>query len=223
MWPAPKPSKATRLMSVTEELVRYIEQTTVDDDFHVRARNDAREFGLSAPDISSGQLLSLLAALVATNSNRSGVAATPAAGIVGLYLFDGLGPDGHLTFIDPEHEHQNQAKDVFRAAGHSHYRFLPSRPLEVMGRLAPDSYRIVVGDVPALDLPTFIDEAWPLLQSGGVLVLLDALFDGLLGDETRTDREFVSAREADEKLRSFEDALITRLPLGAGAIIAFKK
>lgn len=223
MWPAPKPSKAARLMSVTEELVRYIEQTTVDDDFHVRARNDAREFGLSAPDISSGQLLSLLAALVATNSNRSGVAATPAAGIIGLYLFDGLGPDGHLTFIDPEHEHQNQAKDVFRAAGHSHYRFLPSRPLEVMGRLAPDSYRIVVGDVPALDLPTFIDEAWPLLQSGGVLVLLDALFDGLLGDETRTDREFVSAREADEKLRSFEDALITRLPLGAGAIIAFKK
>ena len=218
-----EPRKRLDLSIVTEELLRYIEQTSQEDDHHLRARKDAQEFGLVTPDVSTGQLLALLAASVATEANSSGIAATPAAGIIGLYLFDGLGPDGHLTFIDPEHERQNHAKEVFRAAGHSHFRFLPSRPLDVMGRLATDSYRIVVGDVPALDLATFIDAAWPLIQSGGVLVLLDSLFDGLVGDPSRTDRELVSAREADEKLRGFDDALVARLPLGSGAIVAYKR
>ena len=207
--------------TAVKALTDYIVRTTDTNEYHTRARSDAEEFGLSYPDEPTGQLLSTLAALSVSESNQAGIAATPASGIVGLYLLDGLGPDGHLTCIDPESEHQSNAKDVFRAAGYTQFRFLPSRPLEVMGRLAPNSYRIVVGDLSSPDLPAFIDLAWPLLQPGGILVLLDCLYDGLLTDPS--DRDMAAAREADEKIRALDDALVSRLPLGSGVTLAVKR
>ncbi len=47
--------------------------------------------------------------------------------------------------IDPEAEHQAMAKATCREAGvaTTRARFLPSRPLEVMGRLATDAYQLI--------------------------------------------------------------------------------
>lgn len=206
-------------------LCSYITGTTGTPPELVEARSDAGEFGLTVPDEITGSLLATLAAGAATDDSASAIAVTPAAGVVGLYLLEGLGERGHLTCIDPEAEHQKQARTTFTAAGYrpGRFRFLPSRPLEVMGRLAQGSYQLVYGDMRPTDLKAFINAAWPLLSDNGVLILADCLLDGTLTDDTRRDRDTVAAREADQHVLQMEDALVTRLPLGAGMTILTKR
>ncbi|MDO4686715.1 MAG: class I SAM-dependent methyltransferase [Corynebacterium sp.] len=189
------------------------------------ARQDAEEFGLTVPDNITGALLSTLAAGAATEHNAAAIVVTPAAGVVGLHILHGLGEQGHLTCIDPETALQAQARATFRHAGYrpGAVRFLPSRPLEVMNRLAVDSYNFIYGEVRPTELKTFFKIAWPLLEEGGVLVLADALLDGTLADETRHDRDTLAAREIDEYLNLREDAVVSRLPLGAGMTIVSKR
>ncbi|QGU07012.1 Putative O-methyltransferase [Corynebacterium occultum] len=218
-----------RLLIVTDTafdaLLTYIESTIPGDEVLDAARRDAEEFGLTTPDEVTGQLLSTLTAAAASEKSAGAIAVTPAASVVGLYLLKGLGSNGMLTCIDPEVEHQRQAKQIFRAAGFSpsRVRFLPSRPLDVMGRLAHGSYQLVYGEVSPLDLNALVKTAWPLLSPGGVLVLPDVLLDGTLADESRKDRATVAVREALEYVDTLEDALITRLPLGAGMMLISRR
>ena len=102
-------------------------------------------------------------------------------------------------------------------------RFLPSQPLEVMDRLAADSYDLVYLDVAPAILRAAQEKAWPLLRSGGALVLTGALLDGTVADSSRTDRDTVAAREADEYMLQLDDAYVMRLPLAAGTTVLVKK
>ncbi|AGF72140.1 O-methyltransferase [Corynebacterium halotolerans] len=207
-----------------DALRSYIESTTETPEALAEARHDAAEFGLTVPDEVTGQLLTTLAASTATEKSAGAVAVTPAASVVGLYILRGLGGRGALTCIDPEAEHQKQARSIFRAAGYSpsRVRFLPSRPLDVMGRLATNAYQLVYAEVPPMELSATITAAWPLLAKGGTLVLADALLDGTLADESRRDRDTAAAREADQQVHELEDAVVTRLPLGAGLTLVTK-
>ncbi|GAB3696932.1 O-methyltransferase [Corynebacterium nasicanis] len=208
-----------------DALRSYIESTTDIPEALTHARRDAEEFGLTVPDEMTGQLLATLAAGSGSDKSTGAVAVTPAAGVVGLYILQGLGDKGTLTCVDPEVEHQTQARATFRAAGYapSRVRFLPSRPLDVMGRLAAGSYQLVYAEVPPVELPAVVEAGWPLLTSGGTLVLADALLDATLADESRRDRATLAAREADELARSLEGALVTRLPLGAGLTLITRR
>lgn len=203
-------------------LTSYIESTSPRSEVLAAARQGAEEFGVSAPDEAVGQLLATLtAATTAGEADANVVAITPAASVVGLYLLQGLPEKGVVTCINPEATHNNQAKATFRDAGYAtaRARFLTARPLEVMGRLASDTYQVVYADVSPMDLSAVIDAAWSLLTIGGTLVLADSLLDGTIADETRTDRGTASAREADAKALELVDAQVTRLPLGAGVTL----
>lgn len=206
---------------MTSELRAYIESTTDLEPNLARAYEDAEEFGLDAPDVLTGQLLTTL---VANARAQAAIAVTPALNVAGLYLLAGLTEYGILTCIDPEPEHQRLAKLIFREAGYPHtrIRFLPSRPLDVMGRLANKSYQIIYAEVAPMDITTLVDAALPLLSPGGSLVLPDVLFDGTLTDETRRDPDTRAIREADEYIRSLSGAHVCRLPLGTGMTIVTK-
>lgn len=208
-----------------ESLRSYILDTAEASDALEAALQHSEEFRLHSPDAITGSLLRTLAASVAASGDAGAIAVTPAASVVGLYLLEGLGERGHLTCIDPESEHQRHAKSCFQGAGYksSAFRFLPSRPLEVMGRLANESYQLVYGDVAPVDQRAFIDAALPLLTPGGALIIADSLLDGTIADTSRTDRDTVAAREADAYLRELPGLLISRLPLGAGLTIATKR
>ena len=216
-----------KLVAVTvqayDALRNYIDSTSTESDALASARAHAEEFSLRSPDSFVGQLLTTLAASAAGEKIQT-IAITPAASVVGLYLFDGLPDSGIVTCIDPEVEHQSHAKATFRDARYSpsRVRFLPSRPLDVMGRLATEAYHVIYADVPTLDLPALIKAAWPLIARRGTLVLPDALLDATIADTSRTDRVTIAAREADELVRGIEDAHVTRLPLGSGLTLVTK-
>lgn len=208
-----------------DALRSFIESTSEVSEALTSARAHAEEYGLPVPDESTGQLLSTLAAVSSgTTSRPQAVAITPAASVVGLYLLAGMSGNSILTCIDPEAEHQASAKQTFRDAGYSSSRgrFLPSRPLDIMGRLANDTYQVIYAEVPALDMPALVKAAWPLLHQHGTLVLANSLLDGTVADTSRTDRDTAAAREADEFARSLEGAAVTRLPYGAGLTLVTK-
>ncbi|AZA11168.1 O-methyltransferase [Corynebacterium gerontici] len=202
-------------------LREYIESVSGQDQALHLAGNEAQEVGLAVPDTITG---GVLATLACTTQAQAMVAITPAADVVGLHLLKGAGEQAVLTCIDPEPEHQQRARSTFRAAGFPAHRvrYLPSRPLEVLGRLAKNTYQVIYAEVSPIDLKALIDTALPLLSEGGCLVLADALLDGTLNDETRTDRETASAREAEAYISELEGVVLARLPLGAGMVILSK-
>ncbi len=210
-----------------DALQAYIQATSSLSQPLADAYDHAQEFGLPAPDASFGQLLSTLAAAA---SNRCGektqaIVISPAASVVGLYLLQGLADNGILSCIDPEAEHQAHAKTVFRAAGYKpgRVRFLPARPLDVIGRLATQAYQIIYADVDVMDAQPLLSAAWPLLSQGGTLIIAHSLLDGTIGDTTRVDRATQAARDLDAYVRTeLEDALITRLPLDSGTTLITK-
>lgn len=194
----------------------------------IDARSDASEYSLPTPSVAVGSLLGTLAAAGGNGSSAGvtgAVAMTPAAGVVGLHILAGLPEKAALTCIDPEAEHQARAKATFRDTGFggSRARFLPSRPLDVLGRLAAGAYHLVYADVDPVDLPAVVEAAWPLLSPGGTLVLAGSLLDGTITDPTRKDRGTLAAREAEELVDGLEGAVVTRLPLDSGVTLVTRR
>lgn len=204
----------------------------------IDARSDASEYSLRTPSVAVGSLLGTLAAagsagsgagVAGTGAASAGVtgavAMTPAAGVVGLHILAGLPAKAALTCIDPEADHQARAKAAFRDAGFgsSRARFLPSRPLDVLGRLAAGAYHLVYADVDPVDLPAVVEAAWPLLSPGGTLVLAGSLLDATITDPTRKDRGTLAAREAEELVDGLEGAVVARLPLDSGVTLVTRR
>ena len=219
--------------SALDAVRTYINGTAASDDNLDRAQTAADEFGLLRPDAATGEFLSFLAARATGSTQPSAVVMSPACGVIGLYLFAGFRgagkePVGHVTCIDPEAQHQKLAKEAFTSVGlrPTAFRFVPSAPLDGIGRLATDSYDIIVADVDPELLSAAVDNALPALRTGGVLVLLDALLDGAPGDPARTDRQTEAARAAEVHLRELVDAgtvSTSRLPLGAGMTVITRR
>ncbi|WJY97300.1 O-methyltransferase [Corynebacterium fournieri] len=197
-----------------------------------RAREDAAENGVPTPSHVVGDLLSVLAAGGAdgtggTGGTQGAVAVTPAAGVAGLHILAGLRDKATLTCIEPEAALQAGAKESFRAAGFapSRVRFLTSRPLDVMGRLATGAYQLIYADVSAVELRPLIDAAWPLLAPSGTLVIAGSLLDGTVADTTRRDRDTEAARDADAYVDTLalDGAAVARLPLDGGLTLLTKR
>lgn len=190
-----------------------------------QAREEAEENGVPTPSPIVGDLLTVLAA--GSQASQGAVAVTPAAGVAGLHILAGLREKATLTCIEPEAALQAGAKEAFRAAGFapSRVRFLTSRPLEVMGRLATGAYQLIYADVAAVQLRPLIDAAWPLLAPGGTMVIAGSLLDGTVADPTRRDRETEAAREADAFVDTLalDDAAVARLPLDGGLTLITKR
>lgn len=192
------------------------------------AHIEAEENGLRAPSAVTGALLSTLAASGCGHASQGAVCVSPAAGVAGLHILRGLPEKSTLTCIEPEAALQNSAKAAFNLGGYasSRARFLTARPLDVMGRLAADSYQLIYADVAPLELKALLAHAWPLLTQGGTLAIADSLLDGTIGDPSRRDRETEAARAADaatDALAEDEGAVVTRLPLDGGVTLVTKR
>ncbi|HIW96665.1 MAG TPA: O-methyltransferase [Candidatus Corynebacterium gallistercoris] len=215
-----------------DSICSFVGATAPQDDVILHAQEAAGEFGLPVPDAVTAEFIEFLAARAAGTAavedrTPTAVVMSPASGVIGLHLFAGLnsgGATGHLTCIDPEVQHQQLAKAAFAEADQrpNTFRFLPSAPLDVIGRLASDSYDVVVAETAVEDIAATAEKTIPALRPGGVLVLLDTLLDGLVADDSRTDRQTVQARQADETLRELSGARVSRLPLGAGITVVTK-
>src|SRR4051812_9331067 len=113
----------------------FVESFVPEDAVLEGARASAEEVGLVPVTPAAGAALRLLAA---ASQARHVVEVGTGTGVSGLWLLRGMRPDGVLTSIDAEAEHQRLARASFSAEGvpTSRARLINGRALDVLPRLA---------------------------------------------------------------------------------------
>lgn len=143
-------------------------------------------------------------------------------GVSGLWFLEGMHPDGILTTIDADVEHQRVAKDVFALAGvkPARARTISGRAYEVLPRLADGAYDLVFIDAMPTEATDYTAHATRLLRRGGALVIANALWHNRVADPARRDEQTVAMRELSKHLR--EELITALLPIGGGLTVAIK-
>jgi predicted O-methyltransferase YrrM len=134
-------------------------------------------------------------------------------------------PDGVLTTIDIEGEHQRVARRLFLEAGNaaSRTRIITGRALDVLPRLADGAYDLVFVDHDVNEYAAAVKAAARLLRPGGVLVLGSALAGGKVADPAIRDPDTVTLREVVKALREADEWIPAMLPTGDGLLCAVKR
>jgi len=204
------------------EIREFTESYVAEDNILLAARARAAELGILPIDPGSGAALRLLAG--ATGA-RAVVEVGTGTGVSGLWLLRGMRPDGILTTMDIEPEHQRLARLAFTEAGFpsSRTRLITGRALEVLPRLADAAYDLVFIHSEKAEYPQMLTEAQRLLRPGGVVALDNALGSGRVIDPAARDPESVALREVVRELRDSDEWLPALLPLGGGLLCAVKK
>jgi predicted O-methyltransferase YrrM len=186
------------------------------------ARQRAREVGVGAVDEVTGAALRMLAAVCGA---RHAVELGTGAGVSTLWLLRGLHPDGVLTSIDAEPEHQRLAKASLTEAGihHPRVRLIAGRALAVLPRLSDGAYDLVLCDASSAEAVDYLPAALRLLRLGGVLVVAGALAGGRIADPSARDPETLAARELARAVREEPRLVPALLPVGTGLLVAVKQ
>jgi predicted O-methyltransferase YrrM len=181
------------------------------------ARERGRELGLPEVDPLVGSTLRFLATLV---DAKSVAEIGTGAGVSGLWLLRGMRPDGVLTSVDVEAEHQRLARESFTEAGvpASRARLITGNALDVLPRLADGGYDLVFCHTRPSDYPSFLAEAIRLLRSGGLVVFASVLFGGKVADSALRDADTVAMREFLTSVRTDERLVPLLLPVGDGLL-----
>ena len=188
----------------------------------LRATDRAEQLGCGAVSPGTGALLQVLAsALRATAVVEIGTG----AGVSGLWLLAGMAPDGVLTTIDTEAEHQRAAKEAFTEAGvrPTRARTITGRPLDVLPRLTDGAYDMVLADGDPLELAEHVEQALRLLRPGGLLVVVHALGNDRVPDPARRDETTTALREVARALRQDPRVVPALVPSGDGVLLASRR
>ncbi|WP_289032889.1 O-methyltransferase [uncultured Arsenicicoccus sp.] len=166
--------------------------------------------------------LRLLAASVGA---RAVVEIGTGAGVSGLWLLQGMAPDGILTTIDVEPANQRVAREAFAEAGipHQRTRIIAGRALDVLPRLADGAYDMVVVDGDKNEYPAYVDQALRLLRSGGVLAMDNMLWHDRVADPASRDERTALLRDLGKELRERDDLVPAMLAAGDGLLAAVKR
>ncbi|MCW2781693.1 MAG: O-methyltransferase [Marmoricola sp.] len=145
-------------------------------------------------------------------------------GVSGLWLLRGMRPDGVLTSVDTEAEHQRLARETFNEGGipAQRARLIPGAALEVLPRLTDGHYDLVFCDGDKQEYPDYLTEALRLLRPGGVVVFDNALWHDKVADPAQRDADTIAIRELGKQIRDDETLVPVLLPVGDGLLAAKK-
>jgi predicted O-methyltransferase YrrM len=136
-------------------------------------------------------------------------------------------PDGTLTSVDVEAEHQRLARESYSEAGIApqRTRLITGRALDVLPRLTDGAYDLVFLDATPIEYPRHLDEAVRLLRPGGLVVLDDMLRSSEGGDPAWevADPAGLAVREVIEQVRGDERLVSLLLPVGNGLLCALRQ
>ena len=211
-----------RILAIHRASCDYAEAWPGEDGIRAHARARATEIGCPAVSPGAGSVLRTLAAAIdAHNVVEIGTG----GGVSALWLLDGMNPEGVLTSVDAEAEHQVIAKDAITQAGiaANRVRLIHGKPEEVLDRLTHAAYDIVLVSGHPADLSTHIEQALVLLRDGGLLILDRALWHDKVADPAQRDADTISMRGAVESIATHEHFTGTLIPVGGGLLVAVKR
>ena len=185
------------------------------------ARARAQEVGISPIGPGGGAALRFLAAVTEA---RAVVEIGTGTGVSGVWLMRGMRPDGILTTVDTEAEHQRLARQAFTEAGipSQRVRLIPGAALDVLPRLTDGHYDLVFADGDKSQYADYLAEALRLLKPGGIVAFDNALWHDRVADPAQRDAETVTIRELGKAVRDHDSLLPLLLPVGDGLLVAKK-
>ncbi|HEX6758671.1 MAG TPA: O-methyltransferase [Propionibacteriaceae bacterium] len=186
------------------------------------ARQRARQLGVAPIGRGSAAALTLLAKVVQA---KTVVEVGTGSGVSGLALFAGMQPDGVLTSVDIEPEHQQAARATFLAVGipTQRFRLIAGPALSVLPRLSDGAYDIVFIDADKAEYAEYVEQGLRLLRHGGVLAVDNALWHDRTADGSNIDNETEAIRNALSAVKDNEDLVPALLPVGDGLLVAVKR
>jgi predicted O-methyltransferase YrrM len=185
------------------------------------ARRRATEVGVSPIGSGGAAALRFLAGVIEA---RAVVEIGTGTGVSGVALMRGMRPDGVLTTVDTEVEHQRLARKSFTEAGipSQRVRLIAGAALDVLPRLTDGHYDIVFCDGDKQEYADYLTEAMRLLRAGGLVVFDNALWHDRVADPAQRDPETVAIREVGRVVREHDALLPVLLPVGDGLLVAKK-
>src|SRR5688500_3530202 len=168
-----------------------------------------------------GATLRFLAAVIEA---RSVVEIGTGTGVSGVWLLRGMQPDGVLTTVDTEAEHQRLAKKTFTEAGvpSQRARLINGAALDVLPRLTDGHYDLVFCDGDKVEYSDYLTEALRLLRPGGIVAFDNALWHARVADPAQRDAETVAVRELGRAVQEHEELVPLLLPVSDGLLVARK-
>ena len=193
-----------------------------EDDVLAAARARAEEVGVVPIGAGAGATLRFLASVL---DARSIVEIGTGTGVSGVWLLRGMRPDGVLTTVDVEAEHQRLARESFKDAGIApqRVRTIAGSALDVLPRLTDGHYDIVFADGDKLEYGAYLSEALRLLRPGGVVAFDNALWHDRVADPAQRDEQTVAIRELVQQVAATEGLVPALLPVGDGLLVAKKE
>lgn len=180
-------------------IARYLQQlSAVEDDALRAARARSAGGGSTAtggmPPVSpdTGAFLQLIARITGA---ANGVEIGSGGGYSGIWIARGLAPEGILTTIEADPQHQQLAKDSYRDAGVAgSVRSLGGPALEVLPRLADGAFDLVFIDADKPAYPDYLEHALRLTQPGAVILADNVLWSGRVADPDQADPDTEALR-----------------------------
>ena len=209
------------MVDTSADVSSWIADWQPEDEALTAARARAAEVGVAAVDPASGAVLRLLAGSVGA---KAAVELGTGAGVSTLWLLRGLAPDGVLTSVDADGEHQRLAKASLSDAGvaSGRVRLIQGRALEVLPRLSEAAYDVVFCDAARSENSDYLQAAITLLRPGGLVVFAGALGGGRVAESTARDSETVGLRELAKTVRDDDRLTAAMIPVGAGLLVAVR-
>ena len=200
----------------------YAEAFVAEDDVLAAARARADEVGVVAIGSGGGAALRFLASVIEA---RAVVEVGTGTGVSGLWLLRGMRPDGILTTVDIEAEHQRLARETFTDGGVApqRARTIAGAALDVLPRLTDGHYDLVFCDGDKTEYGAYLKEALRLLRPGGVVVFDNALWHDRVADPAQRDEETVVIRDLGKEIAAHESLVPMLLPVGDGLLVAKKE
>jgi predicted O-methyltransferase YrrM len=200
----------------------YAESFVAEDDVLAAARSRADEVGVVAISAGGGATLRFLASVIEA---RAVVEIGTGTGVSGLWLLRGMRPDGVLTTVDIEAEHQRLARETFTEGGFApqRARTIAGAALDVLPRLTDGHYDLVFCDGDKTEYAAYLKEALRLLRPGGIVAFDNALWHDRVADPSQRDEETVVIRDLGKEIAAHESLVPVLLPVGDGLLVAKKE
>ncbi len=199
----------------------FAENYVAEDDVLAAARARAEEVGVVAIGSGGGASLRFLAAVLEA---RAVVEIGTGTGVSGLWMLRGMRPDGVLTTVDIEAEHQRLARESFKEDGIApqRVRTIAGAALDVLPRLTDGHYDLVFADGDKREYGAYLAEALRLLRPGGVVAFDNALWHNRVADPAQRDEQTVAIRDLVQEVQSTEGLVPALLPVSDGLLVAKK-
>jgi predicted O-methyltransferase YrrM len=200
----------------------FAEDFVDESDQSAESRQKARQLGVAPLGRGSASALTFLAKVVQA---KAVVEVGTGSGVSGLALFAGMQPDGVLTSVDIEPEHQQAAREAFLAVGipTQRFRLIAGPALSVLPRLSDGAYDMVFVDADKVEYAEYVEQGLRLLRHGGVLAVDNALWHDRTADGSHIDSETEAIRNALSAVKDNEDLVSSLLPVGDGLLVAVKR